>query len=404
MNFQGRAKIEIFRGSVHLPRQTLPSKPNTVTDMKKENISIFKPHLLNEPGYKGGKTLNEVASDKKIYKLSSNENLLGSSPKALEALRAGIHGLHNYPDRTTHRMQVALEKFYGGELKADNFICANSGSEILELTVRAFLDPGLECIISNPAFSPYKMFSTWQGAKVVDVPLLDPDFSLDVDGILNAINNNTRLIFVTSPNNPTGTYVPKKDLDKLIENMPAHVILVLDEVYYKFAEAEDYTTALPYVKAGKNVIAVNSFSKTYGLAAVRSGYGYSTPEIAGYIRRICKPFILNTLSMNASIAALSDTDFLEKTMALIKKERPYIYSELNKMGIKYWPSQSNFILIKPNMDTGEFEDKMLAEGIMVRQANMFGAPGCVRVTIGTREANDAYLKALAMVAGRFISP
>lgn len=365
--------------------------------MTEEKISIFKPHLLNEPGYKGGKTLNEVASDKKIYKLSSNENLLGASPKAIEAIRENLGGLNSYPDRTTYAIQEALEEFYEGELKADNFIVANAGSEILELTVRAFLDPGLECIMSNPGFSIYGMFAKWQGAKVVDVPLLDPDYSLDVDGILENINERTRLIFITSPNNPTGTYIPKKDVDRLIENVPEHVVVVMDEVYYHFADQADYTTALPYVNSGKNVIAINSFSKTYGLAAVRAGYGYSTPEIAGYIRRICKPFIVNGLTKAAAIAALGDKDFLEKTVNLVTTERNWLYAELNKLGVKYWPSQANFILINPNMNTGEFEDKMLQEGIMVRQAHMFGAPGCVRVTIGPREANEAYIEALKKV-------
>lgn len=365
--------------------------------MTNEKISIFKPQILDVPGYTGGKTVDEVSSEKEIHKMSSNENLLGSSPKALAAIQQANQGLNSYPDRTTWRMQLALEKYYDGVLKAENFICANSGSEILELTIRAFLDPGLECVISNPAFSIYGMFAKWQGAKVVDVPLLDPDFSLNVDGILDAVNERTRLVFVTSPNNPTGTYVPKEKIDQLVEKLPEHVILVLDEVYYHFADQADYTTALPYVLAGENVIAVNSFSKTYGLAAVRAGWGYSTPKIAGYIRRICKPFILGKLTMHAAMAALEDDDFLEKTKTLVKTERPWLYRQLEKLGVRYWPSQANFILINPGMDTDEFEDKMLEEGIMVRQAKLFGAPGCVRVTIGQRNNNEAFVAALKKV-------
>jgi len=358
-------------------------------------IDIFKDYLKVDNPYQGGKTLAEIKSQsQKMYKLSSNENPIGASPKAIEAIKAATENLHLYPDRTDARLRTALANFYNGELNENQFVVANSGSETLELIIRAFMSEGHECIISNPTFLIYQMISKWQGAKVVDVPLLEPDFKLDIETILSKVNENTRLLFLTSPNNPTGSYIAKQDLDEIINKLPDHVILVLDEVYYHFADAEDYTTALSYVQAGKQVIGINSFSKTYGLASMRIGYFYTTEKIANYIHQICKPFILNKLSLEAGIAALGDTEFIKETVDLVKHERNYMHTELKKIGVHFWPSQGNFILTKPPMDEKEFEAKMLDLGVMVRPVSAFGAPGCVRITIGTREANDACLTAL----------
>ena len=361
----------------------------------KKKIDIFKPYLQVGLEYKGGKSVSAVATGiKKIYKLSSNENILGSSPKAIKAIEKNLTTLNIYPDNTDIRLREALSKFYNNELTANQFITTPSGSEILEIIIRAFLGEGTECIISNPCFMPYKMFSQKQGAKVIDVRLKDPDYSLDIDGIIRAINSKTRMIFLTSPNNPTGTYIPKKDLDKLMRNIPDHVIVVLDEVYFQFADAPDFVRPLHYVKKGKNIIGINSFSKAYGLAGLRLGYAYFTPKIAKYVRQLIKPFFVNTLALEAGIAALSDKAFLKKTVNLVLREKKYLYKELDKTGIHYWKTQGNFILLKPEMDISDFEDAMLRQGVMVRPVAGFGAPGCVRVTIGTREANKAFIAAL----------
>ncbi|MFT5165927.1 MAG: histidinol-phosphate aminotransferase [Saprospiraceae bacterium] len=365
---------------------------------QKEKISFFKKYLAVAEPYKGGKAISEIKTNKdKIYKLSSNENPIGASPKALEAIKNNLENLHLYPDGTDKRLRAALQNFYNNELDEKQFIGASSGSEIIDHIVRAFAGEGLEVIVSNPTFSPYIMFSTWQGSTVVDVPLLEPDYALDVDGIINAITDQTRIIFLTSPNNPTGTYISKQELDRLFTQLPDHVVVVLDEVYYHFTDAEDYTTALPYVQKGYNIIAVNSFSKTYGLAGMRIGYGYTTLEISEYIHQICKPFLIDTLSIEAGIAALGDQEFIDKTVSIVKEGRHYLYKELDRLGVHYWKSQGNFVLIKPRIPAEEFEDKMLMEGVMVRQVAGFGAPGCVRVTVGVREANEAFVAALETI-------
>lgn len=366
-------------------------------EVSKQKIEIFKPYLKPSNLYVGGKTRAEVegiAGGNKIYKMSSNENPLGASPKAMEAIRENLEGLHEYPDRSDGRLQVGLEKFYKGEIKAGQFLTANSGSELLEMIIRAFLGEGLEYIGSNPMFKPYQMFSDKMGAVMHDVPLLEPNYELDVEGILSKVNDQTRLIFITTPNNPTGTYVPKDRLDYLINSLPEHVVVVIDEVYNLFADAEDYTTAVPYVQEGKRVIGLNSFSKSFGLAGMRLGYAYTSPELAEYVQRLYKPFPFSTLSLAAAEAALTDHEFLNATMELVKSERQYLYQAMDKAGIQYWKSQGNFIMMKPAISDKEFEQKMLEQGVMVRPVTGFGAPGCVRVTIGTREANDAFIGAL----------
>jgi len=246
----------------------------------------FKSFLQAKPVYKGGKSKPATKNGQKIYKLSSNENMLGSSPKAMAAIQQQLSSLNEYPDYNDHKFRQALEKFYGGKLAANQFITTNSGVANIELITRAFLEEGTECIFSNPAFGPYRGFPKKVGATSIDVPLIGPNFQLDVKGILNAINEKTRLIFVTNPNNPTGTHLPKTDIDELINGLPDHVVLLYDEVYYQYVAATDYVRAYPYVQAGKNVIGINSFSKAYGLAGLRVGYAYSTPEIAAYLQQL----------------------------------------------------------------------------------------------------------------------
>jgi histidinol-phosphate aminotransferase len=364
----------------------------------KTSISFFKDYLEVAEPYRGGKAIDEIKSNKeKIYKLSSNENPIGASPKAVAAIKAHLNNLHIYPDRTDRRLRRALYNFYDGALEESQFIGASSGSEIIDHIVRAFAGVGFEVIISNPCFKPYDMFSSWCGSKVVDVPLLGPNFQLDVEGILNAVNNKTRIIFLTSPNNPTGTHIPKRDIDQLLSRIPEHIVVVIDEVYYHFVDAGNYTTALPYVQKGHNVIGVNSFSKTYGLAAMRIGYGYTTKRLSDYIHKICKPFLIDTLSLEAGIAALSDKAFVDLTVKTVREGRKYLYQELDRLGVKYWESQANFILIRPIISPEAFETVMLQEGVMVRPVANFGAPGCIRVSVGTREANEAFVAALEKV-------
>ena len=360
-----------------------------------KDIDIFKSYMKGTPAYVGGKSRRELSSDaEKIYKLSSNENALGSSPKAIAAIQNNLHALHEYPDRTDTRIREALVAHYNEELDKDQFMATPSGSEMIDLIIRAFVGEGLECIASSPCFQPYFMFSGNHGARTVDVPLIEESYDLDIQGILDQVGEKTRIIFITSPNNPTGGYVTASQLQYLMDRLPDHVIVVLDEVYKYFVDAEDYITALPFIKKGYRIIGLNSLSKSHGLAGMRLGYAYGPLKIMNYIRQIWKPFLMNTLAIEAMIAALSDNDFIEKTHEHIVGQRRFLHSELDRMAVKYWKSQGNFIMIKPPLSDKEFETEMLQYGIMIRPVSNFGAVGCVRVTIGTKEANLAFIQAL----------
>ncbi len=356
--------------------------------------SIFKPYLTVKNGYKGGKVISSKSKNKKVYKLSSNENPIGISPKAMQSIKGSLDNLHLYPDTTDIRLREALEKAYNYDLDKDQFICAASGSELIDLIIRAFVRVGDEVVISTPCFVPYKMFSRWSGATVVDVPLFSYNYGLDVNGILNAVTDKTRIIFLTSPNNPTGSYISKEDFVSLMRQLPTDIIVVFDEVYWHFADVEDYVRALPYISDYPNLIAINSFSKTYGLASLRVGYSYMDIEIAAYLRQICKPFLITKLSLNAAIASLDDDEFVNKTLSIIKSEKIYLEENFKALGIIFYPTQANFFLINPPIASKEFVHFLNEEGIAVRPVDNFGAAGKVSISIGTREANEVLIQAL----------
>jgi len=361
--------------------------------MQKEITSIFKPYLEPKKVYQGGK--NIPLSNQKIYKLSSNENPLGASPKAVEALIKASNHINVYPDQTDIRLCEALAQDVDHQLDVDQFITGNSGSEIIDMLLRAFISVGDEVIFSNPCFLPYTVFSRWYGARQIDVPLLKPNYVLDIKGILNAITEKTKVIFLTSPNNPTGSYIPKLVLEDFLDRVPKNILIVFDEVYRHFADAPDYASALPYVLEGHNVLGLNSFSKTYGLAGLRVGYGYTTKTIAQYLRWIHKPFLIPITSLEAAIGALKDQKFIEETIKTVHLGREFLMDAFTSLGIRYWPTQGNFFMIAPPIPEMEFTNTLMEHGIMVRPVSQFGALEKVRITIGTPEANKALVSAIA---------
>jgi len=355
----------------------------------------YKTYLPKRAGYIGGKSKKQVEADgKKVYKLSSNENPLGTSPLAVEAVLKYVSTLSEYPSPSDKALRNALSNFYNNELSAEQFITSNSGVANIELIVRAFLDEQSECIYCSPYFSPYKAFPKQVGAKTRDIPLVGSDFQLNVEGIITAVNDRTAILFLTSPNNPTGSYLKKAQLDELFNFLPDHVLVVFDEVYFQYAETNDYIRALPYVLNNRNVIAVNSFSKAYGMAGLRVGYSYTTIEIAKYLQKNKRPFAVNTLSTEATIAGLKDQKFIHDSVNLIHREKRYLYEELDKIGIKYWKTEANFIMMEPDISPKEFEYRMIQNGVMIRTLEGFGAPTAIRVTIGSREGNIAFVKSL----------
>lgn len=353
----------------------------------------FKPYFETKVKYKGGKS-GIPKPGKKIYKMSSNENPLGTSSRVLNHLNTQIEKLYLYPDTTDTRLRLALEQYYHGKLNSDQFITANSGSEILQLLIKGMLNPGDEVIVSSPFFVPYRTFSEWAGTSVIDIPLVQPDYKLDVAGIIDAITDLTRMVYITSPNNPSGTYVNKTQFSALLSSIPKDVLVVYDEVYHHFMQEDDYALGLEYLSEYPNVIGLNSFSKAFGLASMRIGYMYADPEFASYIRLIHRPFLLNKLSMEAAIIALEDRTFIEEVAEHVQTELQFLHQGLTGLGINYVRSSANFIMFEPPSDSASFTKTMAEEGIILRPLDNYSAPGWVRVSIGTRAANLAFLDSI----------
>ena len=366
----------------------------------------FKKHIREahvELNSKAGRTRQEMMAAVEVaelHKLSSNENALGPSPKAMAAVASCLNRLHEYDYRTDDVFREALSEHFNGEIESDQFVTTNSGLEVIELVMQGFLDPGDEVIISNPTFHVYEIFAEIMGCRVIDVPLDTETYGLNVSGILEAVGPGTRLVVVANPNNPTGAAVKKEEMDRLIEGLPKDVVVLIDEVYYHFNELEDFPYANDYIKKGFPVIGMHSFSKAYGLAGIRLAYGFSSTEIAQYLQKLRRPFFINTMSMEAGLAALLDTEHIKATQELIHDQKHWLYNEFAQLGLRYWPSHTNFILVRPNEDHEALIQRLLKHGVMVRSGDNNGAFSCIRITIGLPEGNQALVKALKLELGR----
>jgi histidinol-phosphate aminotransferase len=366
---------------------------------------IFKPHIQRaqlELNAKAGRTREEILSEFGIdsfHKMSSNENALGPSPAALEAVRKVLGQLHEYDFRTDDTFRHALAEHFRPHLTDEQFITTNSGLEMIELSMQGFLDPGDEVVISNPTFHVYEIFAEVSGARVIDVPLDEDDYTLRVDEVLKAIGPKTKMVILANPNNPTGVAIDKASMDRFMDEVPEDIVVVVDEVYYHFHDLPEFPYAWDYVNQGKNVIGIHSFSKAYGLAGIRLAYGYSTPEIAGYLQKLRRPFFINTMTMVAGMAALNDEEHIQQTQEMVRAGRKVLYPAFDALGLRYWPSHTNFILVKPEGDHFALIERLMRRGVLVRSGDNNGAPGTIRITIGNEESNLALVEALKQELG-----
>ncbi len=350
--------------------------------------------------YAGGPSIEEVRSrvkSGKIYKLSSNENPLGPSPLAVAAIRQATPDLNLYPARDDGRLCTTLAQFHGRDLTADHFTTAVGGVELLELIARAFLKAGDKVIVCPPTFGWYVRSTEKLGVQPIFVPLVSKTFALDVAAVLTAVTDHTRLLYICNPNNPTGATVAAADMAQLISQLPAHVTLIADEVYHHFVENEDYPDSIQSVLARQNVIILHTFSKGYGLAGLRLGYAIAKPSLIAQIRQVRRPFHSSRLALAAGIAALKDDDHLQKTINLVNEGKRYLYGQFEQLGLDYWPSAGNFVLIRPSLDETFFYNQLIERGLMIRSTKANGLPGHFRVTVGLPEANQAFVAALTEI-------
>jgi histidinol-phosphate aminotransferase len=344
-----------------------------------------------EPGKPIDETARELGLDpSQIVKVASNENPLGPSPLAKEAMRKAIEEAHIYPDGGGYRLRSAIANSFGMELS--NVVLGNGSNEIIELLCHTFLNRDAELIAAEHAFVVYKLMATLFGAKYVEVP--DPGFIHDLDAMAAAINPATRLVFIANPNNPTGTMVGQEAVDRFMAKVPDHVIVVFDEAYYEFPESPPDT--LKYVREGRNVCVLRTFSKIHGLAALRVGYGLASKNVANLLQKARQPFNVNSIAQAGALAALADTAHIEKTLAVNRIGMAYYEKELAARGLEFVPSYANFLLVKTGEGDRVFRD-MLKQGVIVRAMSSYKLPDWIRISIGTEAQNHRCLEVLDSV-------
>jgi len=353
------------------------------------------PDIASLSPYVPGKPVEELQRElglSHIVKLASNENPLGPSPKALAVLAEAAKTLHRYPDGSAYRLRTALADRW--KVSLDQVILGNGSDEIIGMLARAFLSPGDEAVLADNTFVIYRMEVLSAHGKPVIVPLKDGRH--DLAAMAKAITPRTRLLFVCNPNNPTGTMVSAADVDALMARVPEHAIVVFDEAYCEYARDPHFPDSLGYVKRGRHAIVLRTFSKIYGLAGLRIGYGLTTPEISGYLNRVRPPFNANSLAQRAALAALGDEEHVAKSRAMNQAELANVRAGLEALGFRPLPSEANFLYFDVGLDGRAVFDALLREGVIVRHIE----GTMLRVTIGLPEENRQFLQALKTVLGR----
>ncbi len=346
--------------------------------------------------YQPGKPLEELEREygiKGAVKLASNENPLGPSPKAVEAIAAAINGIHRYPDTNGFYLKEKLSRKLG--VGSDNLILGNGSDEIIQLIAHAFLLPGEEAIMGDPTFSFYQMVVTAAEGKEVMVPL--KNFSYDLSAMVDRITSRTKLIFVNNPLNPTGAIVTKEDMESFLKLIPSDVILVLDEAYLEYVTDPCFPNSLDCLESGKKIVVLRTFSKAYGLAGLRIGYGIADTQLIGCLNKIKGPFNTSSLAQTAALNALDDEDHLNNTLANNQEGLSYLYGELNALGIECLPTQANFFLIKIGENALSVYEALMHEGVIVRTMAGYGLHHYLRVSVGLASENEKFVKALTKI-------
>ena len=348
--------------------------------------------LRNLPVYEPGKPIEETARElgtrpDEIIKLASNENPLGPSPKALAAMRGTLTSANLYPDGGGFYLREALAGKLG--VNRDQLILGAGSNEIIEFLGHAFLDRGDEIVTSEHAFVVYKLVAAVFGAHTIEVP--SPDFHHDLDGIVAAITPKTRLIFIANPNNPTGTLARQDDLDRFIERVPPRIVVVFDEAYYEYLDRPPDT--LRFIRDGRNVVTLRTFSKIQGLASLRVGYGIARPELIKVLHKTRQPFNVSGLAQTAALAGLDDDEHRSETKRVTDDGRAYLQKEFTTLGFRFVPSVANFVLVNVG-DGAKIFRALLQRRIIVRALKGYNLAAWVRISIGTTEQNRRCIEAL----------
>ncbi len=359
---------------------------------------LFRKEIEDIPVYIPGKPIEEVQRMlglKRVIKVASNENPLGPSPKAVSAIKKALNGINRYPDAASWYLKAKLSTTLKTEI--DRIICGNGSDEIIILALKAFANKGDEVIIAKPTFLIYQVAAGIVGADIKFVPLTK-DLKYDLKAMKRAVTDKTKIIFIANPDNPAGTYVTKIELEEFLDGLREDVIVYLDEAYYELARdfCEDYPNGMDYLDK-PNLIVARSFSKIYGLAGLRVGYGVTSARIARYLDKFRDPFNVNILAQAAACAALDDKEFVEKTLRAVREGKSFLYDALDKMGLEYVRTATNFMMIDVKRDSGSVFEQLICKGVIVRDMKAWGYDTFIRVSVGTREENEIFIETLKKV-------
>jgi len=348
------------------------------------------------PVYEPGKPIEEVARElgfddaADIIKVASNENELGPSPKALEAMAAAAGEMHRYPDGGGFYLKQKLaEKL---DVKPENIMLGNGSNELIEFLGHVTLKPGANLVMSECAFVVYRLVAALFNAEAVAVPM--KNFTHDLDAMLAAITPETRMVVVCNPNNPTGTINTPEEVEAFLEKLPDHVLTVFDEAYFELMPDSAKADLLKHIREGReNIIVLRTFSKAYGLAGLRIGYGVGHESLIGVLNHVRQPFNVNAMAQAAALAALDDEEHLARTRDMVHEGLEFFYAEFEKLGLETVPSFANFILVKTGNGREMFSE-LQKRKVIVRPMNGYGLPDWIRITVGTQLQNEAVLEAL----------
>ena len=359
---------------------------------------LVKPELLTQPVYQPGKPIEEVARElgldpKTILKLASNENPLGASPKAIEAGKEAMEEVRLYPDGGCYRLKQAIAA--ARALEREQIIVGNGSNEVLELIAHAFIGPGDEAVMGNGAFIVYKLVTLLMGGSPVEAPMVDHKH--DTNAMLAAVTDRTKVVFLPSPDNPSGARNTTEEILELIEALPDHVLFVLDEAYSEYLD--DPTDLRPAIESGKRVFCTRTFSKIYGLAGLRVGYGYGDPELVSLLNRVREPFNVNLVAQAAAVAALEDQEWVERCRKENASALEQLQSGFTSLDLEYIPSSANFVTVKIGNGANAFESLQRA-GVIVRPLAPYGLPEWIRVSAGTEAENGRALKEITSYLNR----
>lgn len=358
-------------------------------------VDVIPEHIRRIQPYKPGKPVEEVERELGItaIKLASNENPLGPSPKAVEAVRAFLEDSGRYPEDTGYYLRRQLAERYG--VGMENVIVGAGSSDILAMTTHSLLDHETEVLTSDGSFVLYYLFCQSVGAKLVTVPL--NNYTFDLDAMAEAIGPRTRLVLLANPNNPTGTMVGKESVRRFMDKVPEETLVVFDEAYFEYVRDESYPDSFEYLAEGRAVLILRTFSKAYGLAGFRIGYGIGRPDVIECLNKVRPPFNVPSLGQVAAQAAFEDFDHVTRSVEENRRELDFLAREFEARTLPFVPSVANFVLVDVGLPAGDVFDKLLGLGVIVRPMQGAGFPTMVRVSVGTHEENVTFLAALDQI-------